>query len=150
MALSALLGCASVEPAQIQAAARQGKREQLERWLKDDRLWVREEAASALVHDPGAAALLLRVVANGEEASWVRAAAARSLGTIGDQGEALPLLLGLAATPQAEPELKLAAIEASCRLGGAGAVAGLAPLVRDEDLLVAAVAERMVLRRCAL
>lgn len=149
-ALLAQLGCASLEPAQIQTAGRMGKRDQLERWLADDRAWVREEAALALALDPEAGGLLVRVVANGEESSWVRAAAAKSLGIVGSKDTVVPLLLGIAATPNAEPELKLAAIEASCRLGGAEAVAGLAPVARDEDLLVAAAAERMVLRRCAL
>ena len=104
----------------------------------------------ALANNPQAGERLERVVADGEESSWVRAAAARSLGIVGQATSALPLLLGVAATPNAEPELKLAAIEASCRLGGTGALPGLAPITRDEDLLVAAAAERMVLRRCAL
>lgn len=143
-------GCATLEPGQIQAAGRAGQRLKLEAWLKDDQRWVREEAALAMasIQAPEAAVALEGVLSDGAESSWVRAAAARSLGAIGDRERGLPLLLGIASAPGAEPELKLAAIEASCRLGGAEAVSGLAPLVRDDDLLVSAYAERMVRDRC--
>jgi hypothetical protein len=59
-------------------------------------------------------------------------------------------LVGAAASAGAPPELKLALIGALCaHRERAEALHAIAPLARDPDLLVAALAEQEVAKRCA-
>ena len=160
LAVSAMVwgaGCCSVSSSggclrtsTIQDVARQGDIDRLRGWLRDDRSWVREEtllasgAAGRSQLRPDMQAKLL----DERERPWVRAAAARALGALGG-GVDPDTLLSVGLAPGTPPELKLAIVDALCRVApreGASRVAGLA---EDVDPLVAAAAAKKADTQCA-
>ncbi|MBN2499001.1 MAG: HEAT repeat domain-containing protein [Deltaproteobacteria bacterium] len=128
-----------------------GDQAELAELLRDERSWVREEAALRLGELGGEApARLLESILQDERERWyVRAAAARALSRIGD-ARSFGLLSGLAARPELEPEIKIALIEALCACGPEQeALQSIAALAGDQDLLVAALASSRMRVRCA-
>lgn len=173
--LAALLeGCFATCPAHatrdcleigdIRGAAGRGELARLARWLRDDRSWVREEAARSLgaARVAHTAPALEALSLDEQEKRWVRAAAVEALGEIGAPGS-VPVLVGLAERRGLAPEIQLAVIDALCRYvpprgpevrGGPGpeelsALQAVAGLRRHEDLLVAAAAEKRARGGCA-
>lgn len=142
-------GC--VELRTIAEAGIRGERAKLQTYLTDPRSWVREEAAKALGQPQFRTEVpdLLRVLTNPQEKRYVRAAAARSLGRIGDR-QVIDALVGVAAEPAAAPELKLAVIEGLCALqsGPGPALSAIQSLTRDQDIVVAAVAQHRTETTC--
>ncbi len=118
----------------------------LARALGDTSAAVRQQVAESLgeVGDPITADLLLDALADEEEPLEVRAAAARALGSL-HLPQALPVLQELLRA--SEPALRLAAVEALCRLGFGRVYRLLVPLLwRDRDRAVRHAAARAVAR----
>jgi HEAT repeat protein len=140
-------GC--VTPSKMASLAGERQSAELIEYLHDDRSWVREEAARILGESKISAAEpeLISLLRSSSERPWVRAAAARALGQLGSRA-AFADLSGLAASPSSPPELKLALIDALCAYRADTSLMALAPLGSDEDILVAAKAEKAVRSRC--
>ena len=125
----------------IRRAAVTGADGQLRQWLRDERSWVREEAAFAagrsrrvgLTHDVQARLL------DDAEVPWVRTAAARALAMLG-QGVDPATLASVALAPSTPPETKIALVEAICQVAPDQGGSLVAPLVNDPDVLVSAAA----------
>jgi hypothetical protein len=92
---------------------------------------------------------LQTVLLDGTERPWVRAAAADSLAAL-QRPESFEVMIGVLAAPGLDPEPKLALIEGVCSYEArrAEAVQAIAPLVEDEDLIVASLAEKKVRKQC--
>ncbi len=133
----------------IRTAGAEGDERQLEEWLRDERSWVREEAALAAGHhrQQGLRPMIWERLMDAEEAPWVRAAAARALGQLDVRD--VDTLTSLALATGTPPEVKLALVETVCRADRESGASRLTPLKNDPDLLVAAAAERKVQTRCA-
>ncbi|MEM7675158.1 MAG: HEAT repeat domain-containing protein [Myxococcota bacterium] len=133
----------------IQAAAISGDQNQLADWLADERSWVREETALAIgehqrraLADPVKARLL-----DPREKPWVRSASARALGALRENVDPATLVT-VALEPATPSEVKIALIDALCRLDREAGATFVAGLVSDPDILVSAAAERKVQTRC--
>jgi HEAT repeat protein len=140
-------GC--LTPRSLETLAGEGRSQDLVEYLHDDRSWVREEAAKALgeMKAKDAEAGLIAVLRSPTERPYVRAASARALGRIGSPSS-FPDLSGLVASSASPPELKLALIDALCSYDGQEPLTVLTPLGSDEDILVAAKAEKAVRSKC--
>lgn len=145
LGLAFLSACGGASLGRVRAAQEPALRE----YLSAEESWVREEAVRVLGRHPSEenARLIEARLLDGAEKVWVRAGAADSLGVIRDPAS-LGVLIGVASSPGVEPELKLALIRALCRFEDPSALQAIAPLTRDEDLLVAAAAEKEVQSRC--
>ncbi len=142
------LGCGA-SLADAQRAAARCDIGALRSWLDADRSWLRREAAVGLGRCRGrsARAALESRALDPAEKRWVRAAAAEALGAFGDPG-VVPVLIGLAADPGLEPEIKIGIIAALERFAEVEGVCGaLAPMAARDDILVVARA-RLAHDRC--
>jgi HEAT repeat protein len=143
-------GCAaSLE--EIRALPAEGRSDELRPLLNHEHGWVREEAARLLGSSgtQAAASDLESLVADRGERPLVRAAAARALGLL-RAPTSLPVLVGVASVPGTPPEVKLALIDALCAFAPKPeALQAIAPLERDEDLLVSVAAAERVQWQCA-
>jgi HEAT repeat protein len=106
--------------------------------LTEDAPRVRAAAACALGHVPGSSRLLLSGLRDADP--WVRYFAARSLGSHSDEA-ALEALAELAAYDGA-PHVRIAAVDAMGDIGGARAVALVAPHIGSDEPALAAAAIR--------
>ena len=152
VAVAATIACvAGPRIRELNALGQNGQTDSLVEMLGDSRSWVREEAARVLGVRRMAAArgVLLERAQSMDERRYVRAAAVRALGRIGNSQDR-GALEALARVPGTAPELKLALVEALCRLQPDPATFEvLAMLSDDEDLLVSACASTEVEQKCA-
>jgi HEAT repeat protein len=151
LALSMWVGCAHLRPEEVRAAGEARDWGKLLDYLRDERGWVREEAALALgrMRAQEARATLETVLLDRRERSWVRAASATALGEI-DNPASIGALTGVALQNETPPEVKIAAIGSLCAFADASRepLETIRSLAKDEDLLVAALAEDSVASRC--
>lgn len=148
------VGCASdcEKPRVLSRYAQIGQEAKLLECMAAEESWVREETArrlGSLPSDPVRQSLEATLLDRAER-PWVRAAAADALGTLHHAGS-FDVLTGALATPGLDPEPKIALIEALCRFPDRAedAVQSIAPHTDDEDLMVAAVAQKKVGSKCA-
>jgi HEAT repeat protein len=131
--------------------ASQSRKMELLECLDAEESWVREETARALgpVRSEDVVSRLQAILLDAGERPWVRAAAAESLGKL-SRPESFEVMTGVLASPGLDSEAKLALIEGLCAFADrrADAVQAIAPLAADEDLMVAALAEKMVRAQC--
>lgn len=154
--LLALFGsaCASYceSPRKLADYAAQARKKDLLECLGADESWVREETARALgrMHSKEVVDRLQALLLDAGERPWVRAAAADSLAQLA-RPESFDVMSGLLAVPGLDPEPKLALIEGLCVFAERReeAIQAIAPLMDDEDLMVAALAEKRVRHQCA-
>lgn len=131
----------------IRAKAALGDIESLRAWLADARSWVREEAAlhagksRALALQPDVQSKLL----DEDERPWVRAAAATALGDLGADPSTLA---SVALAPSTPSSVKIALVDAICRVAPDQGPSLIAGLLDDTDALVAAAAARRSETRC--
>jgi HEAT repeat protein len=132
--------------------ASQARKKDLLDCLDAEESWVREETARVLgrVRSQEIVEKLQAVLLDPEERPWVRAAAADSLALLA-RPESFDVMVGVLAAPGLDSEAKLALIEGVCTFAErrAEAVQAISTLVEDEDLMVAALAEKKVRRQCA-
>src|SRR5262245_60904741 len=132
--------------------AAQARKKDLLDCLDAEESWVREETARVLgrVRSNEVVERLQAVLLDAAERPWVRAAAADSLAALA-RPESFDVMLGVLSAPGLDPEPKLALIEGLCSYADrrAEAVQAITPLLEDEDLIVAAYAEKKVRRQCA-
>lgn len=121
-------------------------------YVQDERSWVREAAIQVVGRRQLHAGTpqLIEALLDPREKRYVRAAAATALANL-EHRASLPDIARAAALPDAPPEFELAAIGALCRLGpqDAKTLGTLTLLANDEDLLVAASAQRHLATGCA-
>jgi len=121
-------------------------------YVQDERSWVREAAIEVVGRRQLRAGTpqLIDKLLDPREKRYVRAAAATALANLGHQAS-LPDIARAAALPDAPPEFELAAIAALCRLGPQDpkTQSTLTLLANDEDMLVAASAQRRMATGCA-
>jgi HEAT repeat protein len=146
--------CASYceSPRKLAAYAANARKKDLLDCLDAEESWVREETARVLgrVRSPEVVERLHTVLLDANERPWVRAAAADGLAQLA-RPESFEVMAGVIAAPGLDPEQKLALIEGLCTFSErrADAVQAIAPLVNDEDLMVAALAAKKVTKQCA-
>ncbi len=156
LVLVVLLGpaCASYceSPRALQAYVAQARKTDLLACLDSDQSWVREETARALggLRSRDAVERLQAILLDNAERPWVRAAAADGLARLA-RPETFDAMAGVLADTGLDPEPKLALIAALCAFPDRrdDAVQAITPLIGDEDLIVAAFAEKEVRSRCA-
>lgn len=136
-----IAGCSTLTKEEIRVAGARLDYRALSGWLEGDASWAREEAARTLgeiAWTDARPALEAHLLDAGEK-TYVRRACAEALGAI-RAPESFSVLVGLVERPETPPEVKVALVRAICAYDGPEPPAVIAPLTKNEDLLVAATA----------
>jgi HEAT repeat protein len=138
----ATISCVALTKEEIRSEGAKQNYRALAKWLEDEDSWAREEAARTIGEARWAEgrALLETRLLDSSEKTYVRRAAAEALGALADPAS-FSVLAGLVERPETPPEVKIALVRAICAYEGPEPIAVIAPLAKNEDLLVAATAQ---------